>query len=63
MFRQERDDPRAVQDAVSDGSAPVVAKLDLALVNPDIVAASFEIVPDTLDENRVVVVAVAKEDF
>jgi hypothetical protein len=52
----------AVEDAVGDGAPPVVAGLDFVLVEPDIVAAMFQIGVDATDKFLVGVVAVAEED-
>ena len=45
MFREEGENAVAAGDAVGDGAPPVVAGFDLALVEPDIVPALFQIEP------------------
>ena len=62
MFREEGDEFVAAGDALGNGAPPVVAKLDLALVEPDIVPALFQVGLDAADEFLARVVAVAEED-
>lgn len=62
MFREEGQHPVAVHDALGDGAPPVKPALDLALVEPDVVSAFFEVGLDLPDKLFVAVVAVAEED-
>ena len=62
MFREEGDEFVAARDAFGDGPPPVIAELDLAFVEPDIVPALFQIGFDACDQFLVGVVAVAEED-
>ena len=62
MFREEGDEFVAVCEAFRDGAPPVVAEFDLALVEPDIVAALFEVGLDAADEIFVGIAAVAEEN-
>lgn len=62
MLREERQHPLARQNAVRDRPPPVVAGLDLVLVEPDIVAALFQISVNAAGQFFVRVLAVAEED-
>lgn len=62
MFGEEGDELVAPRDSFRDRASPVVARLDLALVEPDVVPALFEVGFDTEDQLLVGVVAVAEED-
>ena len=62
VFREEGNELVAAGDAVGDPLPPVVACLDLILVEPDIVPAHFEIALDAMDEFLVLVVPVAEEE-
>jgi hypothetical protein len=62
MLREEGQDAVALQNAVGDGAPPFVTELDLALVEPDVVPALFQISLDAADEFLVAVVAVTEKD-
>jgi hypothetical protein len=62
MLREEGQHAVAAGDAVGDISPPIVAGLDLVLVEPDIVSTFFEVGLDVADEFLVGVVAIAEED-
>lgn len=48
VLREEGQHAAALQNTVGDGVPPIVAKLDLALIEPDIVAALFQVGLDAL---------------
>ena len=62
MLREERQHAVALQNAVGDGAPPFVAELDLALVEPDIVTAFFQVGLDAAHQLLIAVVAIAEED-
>lgn len=62
MFREKGQDAVALQNAVGNGAPPLVAELDLVLVEPDIVSALCQVGFDAADKLFVAVVAIAEED-
>jgi len=60
---EKGEEPVALRDPGSDGSPPVVASHDIGLVEPDIVAALFQVGADTTNQFFVGVVALAEEDL
>ena len=62
MLGEERNELVAARDAFRDGAPPVVAELDLALVEPDGVPALFQVGLDATHELFVAVVPVAQKD-
>ena len=62
MFREEGDELVAPGYTFRDGMAPVIARLNLALVEANIVAALFKVGLDAADQFLVGIVAVAEEN-
>ena len=62
ILREEGDELVAVCYSVRDGAPPLIAELDLVLVEPDIVPALFQIGLNKSDQLFIIVVAIAEED-
>jgi hypothetical protein len=63
MVGQESKRPVSIKKSVDDAPAPVVARLDFCVVDPDRMARCFQVSADSLNQRRVLIMTVAQEYF